>query len=353
MEKTPALVKNMTTPVVKKLAVGLALLWFGLPWSPAASWEGSDDFSSPLVTESIWGAYKQKPPSLYTYVANGRLGVIHNSSEHIVYRVWGKRWHKLPTAACWTIQADFYLPALPTSTRTELAKTGLGVATSATAKNDLALGVKQEFSQGFASGSPVLMVDAEFRANPPTEESPLGPDVRSFRLSIAHDALLMKDTLTIARRDTGAILEQRQVVSGLPISKTVLAFVGISGKPSWSNQGTDLGIDNWSVVENDPAPINLAVQSSSFRGVAYSVAVTGLDLVNQRLTGTVAITMGSASATLPITGTIDKNGYFLLTAKGTGIHKGYGCVLLYDVSTGTYRPNKNTMTAPKQRSIKF
>jgi hypothetical protein len=87
--------------------------------------------------------------------------------------------------------------------------------------------------------------------------------------------------------------------------------------------------------------------------VAYSVAATGLDLINQKLTGTVALTVGTASATLPITGSIDKNGFFALTAKGTGANKGFGCVLLYDVATGTYRPNKNTVTAPKQKAIKF
>jgi hypothetical protein len=87
--------------------------------------------------------------------------------------------------------------------------------------------------------------------------------------------------------------------------------------------------------------------------VAYSVAVAGLDLVNQKLTGTVALTVGPASATLPIAGSIDKNGYFALTAKGTGANKGFGCVLLYDVATGTYRPSKNTVTAPKQKAIKF
>jgi outer membrane biogenesis lipoprotein LolB len=54
----------------------------------AAPWEGSDDFSSATVTENLWGTYNQKIPSLYTYVANGRLGVIHNSKVHAVYRVW-------------------------------------------------------------------------------------------------------------------------------------------------------------------------------------------------------------------------------------------------------------------------
>lgn len=318
-----------------------------------AAWEGSDDFSSATVTENLWGTYKQKFPSLYTYVANGRLGVLHNSSEHMVYRVWGKKWHKLPTSACWTIQADFFLPSTPTSTRTEFTKTGLGVIPSPTSKQDLALGVKQEFWQGYAAGSPILMVDDEFRSNPPTEELPLGQDLRSFRLTITHDALRMRDTLTIRRLDNLATLQQRQVVSGLAATPSVLAFLGISGKPSWSAQGTDLGIDNWSVVENNPDPINLTVQSSTARGVAYTVAVTGLDLVNQNLTGTVALTVGTNSAALPITGSIDRNGFFTLTARGTGTNRGFGCALLYDLSTGTYRPNKNTVTAPKQKAIKF
>ena len=321
----------------------------------AAPWEGSDDFSSSTVTESRWGTYNQKIPRLYSYVAGGRLRVIHDSNDHAVYRVWGKKWHKLPTAACWTIQADVFLPAAPTSTRTEFVKAGLGVIPSPNSKHDLWLGVEQEFWNGFATGLPNLMVDDVFRTrpSPESEEIPLGQDFRSFRLTIAHDALQMLDTLTIARLDNGATLERRQVVSGMPVAKTISAYVGISGKPSWSAEGTDLGIDNWSVVENNPDPINLTVQTSTARGVAYSVAVTNLDLINQRLTGTVALTVGTASVTLPITGTIDKNGFFALTAKGAGANKGFGCVLLYDVATGTYRPNKNTVMAPKQKAIKF
>jgi hypothetical protein len=122
---------------------------------------------------------------------------------------------------------------------------------------------------------------------------------------------------------------------------------------SWPGTSSNMAVDNWSVVENNPDPINLSVQSFSSKGVAYSVAVTGLDLINQKLTGTVALTVGTVSATLPITGSIDKSGCFALTAKGTGSNKGFGCVLLYDVATGTYRPSKNTVMAPKQKAIKF
>ena len=336
----------------RSLLAGLVLIGYG-SISISSPWEGNDDFSSSTATESLWGAYKQKFPSLYTYVANGRLGVIHNSNEHAVARVWGKKWHKIPTAACWKIQADIFLPSTPTSTRTEFAKAGLGVTPSASSKQDLGLGVKQEFWQGNSAGLPVLLVDDEFRTNPHTEELSLGQDIRSFRLKIVHNALLMRDILTITRLDNGATVEERPVVSGLPAAKEVHFFVFISGNPSWSAQGTDLGIDNWSVVENNPDPINLNPQNSTSKGIAYSVSVTGLDLVNQKLTGTLALTVGSASASLPITGSIDKNGWFTLTAKGTGANKGFGCVLLYDVTTGTYRPNKNTVTAPNQKAIKF
>jgi hypothetical protein len=122
---------------------------------------------------------------------------------------------------------------------------------------------------------------------------------------------------------------------------------------TWPGTANNMAIRSWSVKEINPDPIDLNVQNSSSKGVAYSVSVTGLDLINQKLTGTVAITVGSASAALPITGSIDKNGYFALTAKGAVANKGFGCMLLYDVATGTYRPNKNTVTAPKQKAIKF
>jgi hypothetical protein len=343
---------------IQKMKIALVyvvVMLFPLTLAHSASWEGSDDFSSSSVTESLWGTYNQKIPSLYTYVANGRLGVIHNSSQHATYRVWGRRWHKLPTAACWTIQADFFLSSSPTSALTEFTKLGLGVTPSPNSKNDIWLAAKQEFSGGSGTGPASLIVDYAFISSRDDEgDEVFVPGHRAFRITLQHDALRKEDLLTMASLDTGETLEQRRVVSEMAVTKTVGAYLGISGKPSWSSQGTDLGIDNWSVVENNPDPINLLVENGiTPKGVAYSVAVTNLDLVNQRLTGTVALVVGTASATLPITGSIDKNGFFALTAKGTGANKGFGCVLLYDVATGTYWPSKNTVMAPKQKAIKF
>jgi hypothetical protein len=332
----------------------IVVMFFSLTLAHSASWEGSDDFSTDTATESRWGTYNQKIPRLYSYVADGRLRVIHDSNVHAAYRVWGKKWHKLPTAACWTIQADVFLPATPTSTRTEFTKAGLGVTPSPNSKNDIWLAAKQEFSGGSGTGPVSLMVDYAFISSRDDEgDEVFVPGHRAFRITLQHDALRKEDLLTMASLDTGETLEQRRVVSEMAVTKTVLAYLGISGKPSWSSQGTDLGIDNWSVVEDNPAPINLTAQTSTARGVAYSVAATGLDLINQKLTGTVALTVGTASATLPITGSIDRNGHFALSAKGKGTNRGFGCTLLYDVATGTYRPNKNTVTAPKQKAIKF
>ena len=333
----------------------IVVMFVSLTLSHSASWEGSDDFSSGTATESLWGTYNQKVPRLYSYVAGGRLRVIHDSNVHAVYRVWGKKWHKLPTAACWTIQADVFLPATPTSTRTEFTKAGLGVTPSPNSKNDIWLAAKQEFSGGSGTGPASLMVDYAFISSRDDEgDEVFVPGHRAFRITLQHDALRKEDLLTMASLDTGETLEQRRVVSEMAVTKTVGAYLGISGKPSWSSQGTDLGIDNWSVVENNPDPINLLVENGiTPKGVAYSVAVTNLDLINQKLTGTVALTVGAATATLPITGSIDKNGYFALTAKGAGANKGFGCALLYDVATGTYRPSKNTITAPNQKAIRF
>jgi hypothetical protein len=70
----------------------------------------------------------------------------------------------------------------------------------------------------------------------------------------------------------------------------------IAGKPNWPKDNTTLGMDNWAVTELNPDPINLNPQNSTYKGVAYSVSVTGLDLINQKLIGTVALTVGSASA---------------------------------------------------------
>jgi hypothetical protein len=173
------------------------------------------------------------------------------------------------------------------------------------------------------------------------------------RISIQHDALLQRDTYRVEELLTGRVLLSNVYDSELSVTPYVAVGGVVTGKKNWPKNNTTLGLDNWSVVENNPDPINLNPKNSTHKGVAYSVLVTGLDLVNQKLTGTVVLTVGAATVTLPITGSIDRNGHFALTAKGKGTNRGFGCTLLYDVATGIYRPSKNTVSAPKQKPIKF
>ena len=331
-------------------AVSLQIGWVFS--SIAAPWEGSDDFESASVSAAKWKPYNSVRTG-YQYVYAGQLRCVFNNNEDDHFWAWGKTVSQVPSAAKWTIAADAHVPtSLPAGVSVDRAKAGLGIVGlpySPSKARKLYLKVYQSYSGGYES----LMVHSNYApGNDDRSESYPGQHP-NCRFSITHDALLQKDTYQVWDLVTGESLLFVEYPTQLAVTPYVGVGPVIAGKPNWPKDNTTLGIDNWSVVENNPDPINLNVQSSSSKGVAYSVAVTGLDLINQKLTGTVALTVGSASASLPITGSIDKNGYFALTAKGTGANKGFGCVLLYDVATGTYRPNKNTATAPSQKAIKF
>jgi hypothetical protein len=155
--------------------------------------------------------------------------------------------------------------------------------------------------------------------------------------------------------DSNEVLYSRTDTSTLSLSPmcVVAFFMELDDNRIWPGLSNNMAVDNWKMEAFTPDPINLNSKTSTSNGVAYSVAVTALGMTGAKLTGTVALSVGTASATLPITGSIDKNGWFALTAKGAGANRGFGCVLLYDVATGTYRPSKNTVTAPKQKAIKF
>ena len=189
----------------------------------------------------------------------------------------------------------------------------------------------------------------------PDETEQFATARRTFLLLFRHNALTQKDLFELRESQASPPIYQRLGNSELYLSPWVQFFLSIRADryKSWPSLNNNIAVDNWYLLAFDPDPINLNSKTSTSKGVAYSVAVTALGMTGAKLTGTVALTVGSASATLPITGSIDKNGYFALTAKGAGANKGFGCVLLYDVTTGTYRPNKNTVTVPNQKAIKF
>ena len=339
------------TPLFRWLPLVAALFCWG-SLLRAAAWEGSDDFSSSTGSASKWQRWDHRRIA-YQVAADGQLRCVFNNYESDAPWIWGKKMTKIPSAACWTVTADIQLPtSLPGGVNANRAKAGIGIIGlpySSSRKRVLTLKVYRYFSEAYQA----IKVDSNFGFGADDQDETYPGNHPNCRIIFTHDALRQKDTYRVVSLATSADLLDVEYDSELSVSPTVGLGAVVSGKKNWPSGNTTLGLDNWSVVENNPDPINLAVQSSSSRGVAYTVAVTNLDLINQRLTGTVALTVGTNSATLPITGSIDKNGFFVLTGKGTGSAKGFGCALLYDVATGTYRSNKNTVTAPKQKASRF
>ena len=330
----------------------IVVMFVSLTLSHSASWEGSDDFSSASLSAALWKPMGKSKKS-YQYVYGGQMRCTFINEQSDQWWAWGKNINKIPTAANWTVSAEVYLPqSSPIGSAADRCKAGFGVVPSPAGKQGITLKMRRYFNEGTF----VISVDADYSAGKDDEILTYTSFYERYLIFYTHDALRQTDSMEVLGQNGSSpsvSLLNQPFRTQLSRSTTACLGTVVSGKPNWPRDNTTLGMDNWAVTELNPDSINLNPQNSTYRGVAYSVSVTGLDLVNQKLTGTVALTVGSASASLPIKGSIDKNGYFVLTAKGTGSNKGFGCVLLYDVTTGTYRPSKNTVTAPKQKAIKF
>jgi hypothetical protein len=333
----------------------------------AEKWEGSDSFDS----VAKWKNFVKQG-------SNGEYGQIFILGGQAVYSAtlptydnaacwaWGstKKWTVIPTGRSWEINQEAIFPE--DSPSADYSDAGIGFALYAESGRGSYRAVWARLVAGYNSNEiqSVLQAESDFNfearqsstGGGPLEESgdvPIGS--RRFMLVFRHDALSRIDTFRVKDANTGDVLYERIDPSTLSQARDCVVgpWISIDRYSTWPAGSAYLAADNWILRSINPDPINLNPKTSTANGVAYSVAVTAMGMTGAKLTGTVALTVGTASATLPITGSIDKNGYFALTAKGTGANKGFGCVLLYDVTTGTYRPSKNTVTAPKQKPIKF
>jgi len=353
--------KSILITIIFGVLIGAAQL------TAAEKWEGSDSFDS----VAKWKNFVKQG-------TNGEKGQIFLLGGQVVYSAtvptydnaacwaWGstKKWTLIPTGRSWEINQEAIFPEA--SPRADYSRAGIGFALYAESGRGSYRSVWARLVAGYNSNEiqSVLQAESDFNfearqgstGGGPLEESgdvPIGS--RRFTLVFRHDALSRIDTFRIKDANTGDVLYERIDPSTLSQARDCVVgpWISIDRYSTWPGGSTYLAADNWILRSITPDPISLNSKTSTSKGVAYSVAVTALGMTGAKLTGTVALTVGSASATLPITGSIDKNGYFALTAKGAGANKGFGCVLLYDVATGTYRPNKNTVTAPKQKAIKF
>jgi len=343
---------------------------------PAAeSWEGTDDFTS----SARWYKWQKKGK-------NGEQGQLSLQAGTLIYSssvpypqglafaswLWGnpKKPTVLPTAANWKVQCTLEFPPTAPTSNIDVAVAGLCI----TLKQDTKAAMYGALRASYKNSSNALPDQLDFvrdlvvypGANDGANVSsdPIGAGAGKFILSFLHDALKQQDTFAVTRYES-PIEEQSaranfSSLSGYP-SCQVGPFMMVGEKETWPGMTSNMSIRDWSVVAIDPEPIDLEVKSGTSGGVAYSVAVNGLDLVNQKLTGTVTLTVGTSTATLPISGSINKNGSFTLTAKGSKANgtSGFSCTLLYDSRFDQsqkpvgYWPRSNRITAPNQKAIKF
>ena len=351
--------KRISITIILGALIGAAQL------TAAEKWEGTDNFSNNSKWRNlVKGAGISGAAKLSIQGGKVIFDALVPSSKNNTAAFWG--WGRpsalvrVPANQSWQMSVEASFPESAPEAGIDAAR--LGIIVFATEKINRAVGCL--LGAGYTGIGNALsesikvetsMIGTYGSAFIPEDEELISAAPRAYRIQFRHNALIREDKFLIQNADTDEILYQR--TSDSPLHTFSWCGVGlgmeVEKNARWPGSDSNMTLDNWSLMAFTPDPINLNSKSSSFRGTAYSVAVTSLGMTSASLTGTVALTVGSASATLPITGSIDKNEYFALTAKGTGANKGFGCALLYDVATGTYRPSKNTITAPKQKAIKF
>jgi len=262
--------------------------------------------------------------------------------------IWGADIHKIPTAANWTVSAEITLPNAAPVGNIDRCKAGFGVVTWPISKRILFVKMRKYFNQ---SGC-VIDADLDYASGKDDETWLPVSFYSKYRVRFAHDALNQLDNFTIEGingTNTPVSLFNETFPTQLNATPRVALATVVSGKPNWPLNNTSLGLDNWTVEADSPAPITFS-KSGSVKGVAYSVAVKNLQLNNQRLTGQVDVTVGGVQGLdLPISGTIDKKGLFKLTASTNG----FGCSLQYNKLLGSFTKNKNQARAPGVKPVKF
>jgi hypothetical protein len=334
----------------------------------AEKWEGSDDFSSASVSSTKWTKGKSGPNREASWFEQK---VVYTTtvpdSDNGASWGWGgpKKMFSVSTSRNWEISCEVTYPGTGPSANLSKAVTGLVVGWFPNKKAYRAVYGRVHVSYD-ASGNLANTArcesdfNFELRASstgggPAEDDGSFATGSGWFGLKFRHNGLTQTDRFEVTNLDSNEVLYSRTDTSTLSLSPMCVVgfFMGLDDNRTWPGLSNNMAVDNWKMEAFTPDPINLNSKTSISKGVNYSVAVTALGMTGTKLTGTVALTVGSASASLPIMGSIAKNGWFALTAKGAGASKGFGCVLLYDVATGTYRPNKNTVTAPNQKAIKF
>jgi len=220
---------------------------------------------------------------------------------------------------------------------------------------------RYDSNSGTADGFPYADADYDYsRGGELEEELPLTTSYPSLKLVFRHNALTQTDTYQIQEVGGGALLAEEEFQSGLAADPNVAVGFLIAGKPKWS--GSSLAVDDWSVTPFTPDAITLPALTkagTTIGGSAWTLTIQNLRLVKAARGGgysaqaTGSLAFGSTTLSIPVTGSIQRDGTFLLTGRGSGSAKGYGFTLRYDTYNRVAITGKNTVTAPRQKAIKF
>ena len=342
------------------------LLTLGLcPISMATEkWEGSDDFSSSANSGNLWKKVTDSPTKGRAYVEGGEVRYSASGDAKDAAWAWGKRGYPMPTSASWQLECLVQLPQTAPA-GVNFTKGGMFIASPSVPKpgyRALTFKVYQRYNgDGTADGLPYGDADPDYsRGGEREERLNLALFYNTFALVFRHNALTQTDTYRLLDVPLGNVLAEEEFQSGLAVEPNVAVGIIIAGKPQWS--GTDLTLDTWSVATFDPGSINLpsiTKAGTTISGAAWTLTISNLRLekfprgVSFAPKAMAALAFGSTTLSIPVTGSIQKDGTFLLVGSGTGSAKGYKLSLVYDTHNSVRISGKTTITAPKQKAIKF
>lgn len=341
---------------VRNLAM-LAILAIVATLPAAEPWEGEDEFSNSVESSAKWTSLSKSSNRNYQYVFGGQLRCYFVNEESDFAWIWGSginktKIHRIPSAANWTVAAEVTVPrTAPTNNTISRCKAGFAIV-SWPPSRVLLVKVRKYFYE--STNDFKLDIDLDFSPKKSGSEVRVAAHEK-YRIRFIHDALNQLDNFVVEGVTGGIPTEiyNTSFPTQLNATPTVALATVVSGKPNWPFNNTTLGLDNWQVSASDPGPIDLPSKNGTSRGVSYSVVVTNLDLVSQKLQGQVTINIGAASATIPISGSIDRKGNFILKAAGVGADQGFRCTLQYNRSLNSFVPEKNNVYAPGEKKIKF
>jgi len=234
-----------------------------------------------------------------------------------------------------------------------------------------ALGIKvyqrYDWNTGQPTNLPQPIPETDYRVGwefSRSNDLPLTVYYPTLGLRLRHNALLQRDTYEVYQvvGTNRTLVASQTYRSELAQDKQGSAIVGLvlAGKPKWSGSG--LAMDNWSIRSFDPGSTNLPAitqAGTTIGGSAWTLTITDLRLVKGGPggafvpTATGRLAFGTNTLSIPATGSILTNGTFSLIGRGSGSSRGYGFSLVYDTYNSVRITGKTTVTAPKQKTIKF